>query len=443
MRRPDFAFLYTLLLLAGVFFCASAGATDAPELQLKSVEKALDEARARESQFAKQAEALAAEVAALRGDSINAAKAAQAHEAALSSLESQLAALNAADAVKSRELRSHRAQQTQLLMALERLALNPPEGLALGPGEPVDALRSAELIAAAVPPIEAEARALSQEIATLAALRRQIADAEAQHRAERAGLDREQTRLAAIIARKSVLQEQTQQGMQENNQRQMQLASQAADLQQLIERLEQERKLRDAEAQKRREAEERRRAEAQRREAERQARLAEPHPDHRGENSGTRVEVMAPPPVLTDPAKPKAIRSFAKARGLVVYPASGQVLRRYGENDELGVASKGVTFETRSGGQVISPFDGRVLFAGPFRGYGQILIIEHSDGYHSLLAGLERIDGTVGQWLVAGEPVGTMPKGEDKPRLYLELRHDGQPINPMPWLATRDEKVSG
>ena len=442
MRRPDRAFARLLLLVAGIFFCAPAGAADPPELQLKSVEKALDETRAQESQFAKQAETLAAEIAALRGDSINAAKAAQAHEAALSSLEGQLAALNAADAVKSRELKRHRAQQTQLLMALERLALNPPEGLALGSGKPVDALRSAELIAAAVPPIEAQARALSQEIATLAALRRQIADAEAQHRAERTGLDREQTRLAAIIARKSVLQEQAQQGMEESNQRQMQLASQAADLQQLIDRLEQERKIRDAEAQKRREAEERRRAEAQRREAERQARLATPQ-GHRGENSGTRVEVMAPPPIVADPGKPKSIRSFAKARGLVVYPASGQLLRRYGESDELGVASKGVTFETRSGGQVIAPFDGRVLFAGPFRGYGQILIIEHSDGYHSLLAGLERIDGTVGQWLVAGEPVGTMPKGEEKPRLYLELRHDGQPINPMPWLATRDEKVSG
>ena len=71
-----------------------------------------------------------------------------------------------------------------------------------------------------------------------------------------------------------------------------------------------------------------------------------------------------------------------------------------------------------------------MVFAGPFRGYGQILIIGHGDGYHSLLAGLDRIDSSVGQWLVAGEPVGTMPDGAGKPRLYLELRHDNQPINP-------------
>jgi septal ring factor EnvC (AmiA/AmiB activator) len=71
------------------------------------------------------------------------------------------------------------------------------------------------------------------------------------------------------------------------------------------------------------------------------------------------------------------------------------------------------------------------------------LIIEHGDGYHSLLAGLERIDGVVGQWLVAGEPVGIMPSGDREAALYLELRHNGQPINPLPWLATRDDKVSG
>ena len=91
----------------------------------------------------------------------------------------------------------------------------------------------------------------------------------------------------------------------------------------------------------------------------------------------------------------------------------------------------------------MAPFDGQVMFAGPFRGYGHILIIGHGDGYHSLLAGLDRVDCSVGQWLVAGEPVGAMPEGTEKPRLYLELRHNNQPINPLPWLVTHAEKVNG
>jgi septal ring factor EnvC (AmiA/AmiB activator) len=127
----------------------------------------------------------------------------------------------------------------------------------------------------------------------------------------------------------------------------------------------------------------------------------------------------------------------------MLLPVAGKLKRRYGENDEFGAASKGILIRASPGGQVVAPFDGRIEFAGPFRGYGQILIIEHGDGYHSLLAGLERIDGVVGQWLVAGEPVGIMPTGDREAALYLELRRHGQPINPSPWLATRDDKVSG
>ena len=85
---------------------------------------------------------------------------------------------------------------------------------------------------------------------------------------------------------------------------------------------------------------------------------------------------------------------------------------------------------------MVSPYSGTIVFAGPFRSYGQLLIIEHGDGYHSLLAGLSRIDGTVGQWVAAGEPVGAMaPLSVGGPSLYVELRHNGEPVDPLPWLA--------
>ena len=440
MPGPELSRFATLpLLLAGLLVCATARADETPQQQLKSVQQQLEDSRSQAAQYARQAEALAAEIASLRANSIAAAKAAQEHEAALSALEDQLATLNTEETQKAAELKRHRAAQQQLLMALERLARNPPEGLALAPGDPVDALRSALLMGAAVPPLEAEARRLSREIDELAAVRRKIAEAEARHRAERLGLEQQQTQLDALIARKAVLQEEAQHGAEESGQRQLQLAAQASDLQQLIEKLDEARREREAEAARQREAEEQRRAEAERRETEGLMALQQKRPD----GAAPSVIVTAPPPVIPDPSKPPRIRPFRDARGALVYPASGRLMRRFGENDDYGIASKGLTFETRSGAQVVAPFDGRVLFAGPFKGYGQILIIEHGDGYHSLLAGLDRVEGTVGQWLVAGEPVGTMPRGEEKPHLYLELRHDGQPINPMPWLATRDEKVSG
>jgi septal ring factor EnvC (AmiA/AmiB activator) len=427
------------LMAAPLGLASPARAADSPEQQLKSVNKALAESRRKDADFAKQAQKLAAELDTLRENEVAAAKTAQDHEAALTALEDKLATLTEEAARKSEELKRRGQQQTQLLMALARLSRNPPEGLALAPGEPLDAVRSATLMGAAIPPIITAARTLHQEIDALALLRHDIGEAEARERAERDALSENQVRLAAMIARKSALQAQVQQGASDNNQRLLQLAAQATDLHQLIEKLDSER--REREAEQRRQAEEERRAEAKQRETEREARLGEPRPDA-APGTGA-VEVMAPAPIIPDPSKPKVVRPFAASRGLMVYPASGHLTLRYGENDDLGVASKGITLETRPDARVVAPFDGRILFAGPFRGYGQILIIEHSDGYHSLLAGLDRIEGTVGQWLVAGEPVGTMPGGDAKPRLYLELRHDGQPINPSPWLATRDEKVSG
>ena len=436
MRAPERLRRAVLPLIAAALLCIPAYAAETPEQRLKAVEKQLGDTRQRETQFAREAEALAAEIAGLRNDSVATAKAAQEHETALSALEERLALLGAEEGRKSEELDRHREQQARLLMALERLARNPPEGLALQPGEPIDALRSAMLLGAAVPPLEIEARALGQEIAALALLRRQIAEAQARHRDARLDLETEQDRLAALIERKTELQRLAQHGAEESGQRQTQLAAQAGDLQQLIERLSAERRAREAaEAQKREEEA------AQRREAERQARLAEPPPETPADRAT--VEAELPPPPRLDPSKPAVVRPFAGGHGHLLAPVSGELMRRFGENDELGQTSKGITFESRAAAQVVAPYDGRVLFAGPFRGYGQILIIEHGDGYHSLLAGLDRVESPVGQWLVAGEPVGVMPKGATKPRLYLELRHNGQPINPLPWLATRDEKVSG
>jgi septal ring factor EnvC (AmiA/AmiB activator) len=106
--------------------------------------------------------------------------------------------------------------------------------------------------------------------------------------------------------------------------------------------------------------------------------------------------------------------------------------------------SQGITVETLPLAQVVAPHDGLVVFAGNYRDYGLLLIIDHGEGYHTLLAGLSRIDGTVGQWLLAGEPIGQMGAGSGgKPNLYVELRRHGEPLNPLPWLAANERRVSG
>ena len=118
------------------------------------------------------------------------------------------------------------------------------------------------------------------------------------------------------------------------------------------------------------------------------------------------------------------------------------MVQAFGDRLSTGGEARGLTLETQPGAQIVAPYDGHVVFAGPFRDYGQLLIIEHAEGYHMLLAGFERIDSAVSQTLLAGEPVGVMPTAGN-PRLYFELRQSGRPINPLPWLATPISKVSG
>jgi murein hydrolase activator len=432
-RRAGRAALLLGLLLAG--FSAAAEDPAPPAEQLRTIEKALDESRQSQGRYAAEASALAAEIAELRGASVKAAQVAQETEAAMTDLEQQLARLQESEAEKSAALRRRGTQSEALLMALQRLARQPPEAMALAPGEPVDTVRAGLLISAAIPAIEAQARRLKEELAGLGELRGRIAEKRQALARQSVTLASQELALKTLAARKSLLLDSAAHGAELSAQRLAQLSSQAGDLRELIERLE---------------AEQKKRLEEERRsEAELLARAAA-RPPRRAAAREAAPGVEAPPPgdaklalVPADPARPKELRPFSAAHGAMLLPVSGKLRLRFGENDEFGAASKGLLIEARPGGQVVAPFDGRVEFAGPFRGYGQILIIEHGDGYHSLLAGLERIDSAVGRWLVAGEPVGIMPAGGREPALYLELRRHGQPINPLPWLATRDDKVNG
>ncbi|MEN8198174.1 MAG: peptidoglycan DD-metalloendopeptidase family protein, partial [Pseudomonadota bacterium] len=146
--------------------------------------------------------------------------------------------------------------------------------------------------------------------------------------------------------------------------------------------------------------------------------------------------------------KPAGIRPFP-AKGPITDPVSGRIVKQYGTRNKYGQTERGVTYATRPGAQIVAPHDGLIAFAGPFEGYGHILIIEHDGGYHTLLAGLERLDTSVGQWVLTGEPVGAMgnsaiDKGSDTVGLYLELRRKGQPIDPNRWIASgKQNRTSG
>jgi septal ring factor EnvC (AmiA/AmiB activator) len=428
-RRPRRSPTRAALALA-LALIAAPSAADQPAQQLKAVEKALEESRQSQSKYAEEAQALAAQIEDLRSRSIAAAAAAQQSEAEISAIEQELARLGREEAAKAADLQRRSGQSAELLMTLLRLARDPPEALAFTPGDPVAAVRGGLLLGAAIPQLEAKAAELREELTALAALRADITARRGGLATQNDALAKQELALKALASRKAALQEHAARGAEISGQRLAQLSAEAGDLRDLIERLE---------AEKQKQATERQRAAA---ELLARAATHPPRPVATPEAGAGELAMAEPPRPPSDPP-PKNIRPFTAAHGAMVLPVAGRVTRRYGENDEYGVASKGLVIEARPGGEVVAPFDGRIEFAGPFRGYGQILIIEHGDGYHSLLAGLDRIDGTVGQWLVAGEPVGVMPADGRGAALYLELRRHGLPINPLPWLATPDDKVSG
>ena len=122
-------------------------------------------------------------------------------------------------------------------------------------------------------------------------------------------------------------------------------------------------------------------------------------------------------------------------------PVSAAIVRPFGAAEPGKAPSQGLDLAATTGGEVVAPFDGRVTYAGPFRTLGVVLIIRHGGGYHSLLAGLGRVDVGFDQWVVAGEPVGAMPEAGDTTSttpLNFELRRDGRPVDPQRWVAARD-----
>jgi septal ring factor EnvC (AmiA/AmiB activator) len=415
MRGPLSCLFLVVVGLAAGLMTTPAVAQSRGELE--KLENEIKANRGREAELDQKSRALAKELDALRGRLIAGARASHDGEARLTRLESDLRETKATVRAREQALLQRRRQLTATLSILERLSRNPPRALMLSHGKPIEVVRRTMLLRATLPTIQHRAKDLREEIAELndtrTALARQLTEL------RDAGRDHQSLRrqLEKLIARKDTLLKQTEAEKYRINRKMKKLAREARNLKELFQRLEEDKPP-----------------------PPRTAPLAGRDPD------AQRQRRQATPPRqtarLTVP-KPALLRPFPR-RGPITFPARGQITRRYGENTGYGNTARGITIETRPAARIIAPHDGRVVFAGPFRGYGQILIIEHGGGYHTLLAGLAEVDGSVGQWLLAGEPVGVMARSKDgTPQLYVELRRRGQPVNPQPWFAQSASKVRG
>ena len=411
--------------LAAAAAASSARGAETVDTRLKEVERAIEAGRKTGRALKRKAESLGEELRRTRRQSVATARGIQEHEAEVSRLEADLAQLKQGEMEKTAALGRSRQQFSHVLMALQKIARNPPEALIVQPLTPAQMVRSAILLRAAVPEIEQRAGRLRRGLLLLAQTRREMGERGRQLAAAAETLDEQRTRLAAIMKEKDSLYRRAVARSAKAENRVKTLARKAGDLRDLLRRLESDRLASDKAAREKVEREKVEREKAARDKA------SAPEPAARPANGKRRAT-----------RRPSLL--ISRARGTLPFPAAGRLVGLYGQAMDTGMTRKGILIRTRRAAQVVAPHDGRVMFAGPFRGYGRLLIIEHGEGYHSLLAGLGRIDAILGQSVLTGEPVGLMGSASgDAPELYVELRRAGQPINPLPWLAAQKGKVSG
>ena len=399
-----------------------AQAAGDPAQKLHDVEQRLETKKSESERLKGRAQELKRELDGITVQLVEAAKRVQDQETQVAELEAQLAELETQARLKGDQLRERRQQFAGVVMALTRISRFPPEALIAQPVSPEDTVRSAILLRAAVPAIEIQADGLRAELDELAVARERVIQRRADLDGALARLRDEELRIDAMRKTKAALRAETISKGRAAESQVRKLATEARDLRDLMARLEEERKRREEEA---------------------RAAAKPPSALHVQPDAQTDVRPRG------DVAALGGIGSISKARGQLPFPVVGRLVGLYGQPTEGSMTRKGLSIETRPGAQVIAPFDGSVVFAGPFRGYGQLLIIDHGEGYHSLLAGLGRIDVSIGLDVLAGEPVAAMPGGGvpggdgGESVLYVEFRRDNQPINPLPWLASRKGTPKG
>lgn len=404
---------------------APADRKRAREAELAALTKDMTLSETRQRELKHQIDTIDRHRDALNADLLRTAQRVHSLEEELSATEARLLRLHEnADTVRA-SLHERRGVLAEVLATLERIGRRPPPALAVRPEDALGAVRSAMLLNSVMPGIHDEAQALAADLSELTSLEDRIAGERDRLKSDGGRLAEEKTRIELLLQAKREQAEESRRKLAEESDHARQLAEKATSLKNLIASLESE-------------------IESSRKAAEAAAKAAR-------ENAGK----AKPSDPFSDPGRLAPAVAFAETRGKLHLPVAGATLRAYGERDSLGTPAEGLSIATRNDARVTAPSDGWVVYSGPFRSYGQLLILNAGDGYHVLLAGMDEIDAQLGQFVLAGEPVGSMGStqlasaatldlGSTRPVLYIEFRKDGSSIDPSPWWARpEDEKVRG
>ncbi|WP_306258904.1 murein hydrolase activator EnvC [Pararhizobium sp. IMCC21322] len=446
------AFLIRCVVLMSLCLFAGMAAAETPrevKLRLEMEQRAKDLANLqasievtaeREAELAADVQALEQTRATLNTELIEAAQRSRTLEDSISNSEVRLDASLETEEVIRLSLLKRRALLGEILATLQRMGRSPPPALLVRPEDVMSAIRSAMLIGAVLPDVRGQAEKLASDLDELVAVRTEIEDTTNQLKSDYKALSEEQTRLALLLDKKREEVSESTSELAIQQQKASELGKEAVSLKELIGSMEEQIAAVQKAQQDSIDAAETARREAAQRAAART----------------TTSKLQA----LGDQGRIAPAISFDDAKGLLPLPVSGALLADFGSPDETGDDSKGISIAARPGSAVIAPADGWVVYAGPFRTYGQLLILNAGDDYHLVLAGMETINVELGQFVLSGEPIATMgsrklanlvtadagsiTNGDDRSltdsnvtdgpaALYVEFRKDGVSIDPSSW----------
>jgi septal ring factor EnvC (AmiA/AmiB activator) len=388
--------------------------------ELKATREQQRQSVENEAALKREIEQIGADRRKLNKDLIDTATRLRGVEVKIEATQARLEPLDANERNIRKSLDARRAVIGEVLAALQRIGHRPPPALIARPEDALQAVHTAMVLGAVLPEMRHQVEALAKDLNELVKIRKKITDERDRLKAEIVSLGEERARMQALIAERQKQQAEREKALGAERARASDLAKKADNLKDLIAKLEQGL---DPETRAAREV---------------------------AIRSTTRPVFAA----LHDPGRLAPAVAFASLRGQIPIPVNGVKLKDFGAPDGVGGLEKGVSIATRAGAQVTSPADGWVVYAGPFRSYGQLLILDAGGGYHILLAGMGRISVDLGQFVLTGEPVAVMGNGSrvaailatgsSQPVLYIEFRKGGTPVNPSPWWAAGEgEKVRG
>jgi murein hydrolase activator len=397
-------------------------------IELRGVEDTLRQSEEQRRAIEAEIDSVRADRARLSAALIDTTAKVQDAERGAAAAADKLAGLNATADQLAHSLEGRRGVIADVLGALQRMGADPPPAILVKPNDMSEAVRAATVMGSVIPELKSEIEAARHDLDALAKTRESIARERDELTEKGRALAVDKMRLAALIDARQQSLASAQDALGSQHERADELARRATSLKDLIARLDSENAARKAAA-----------------DAAHAADAA----------TAAAIEARAQAAPAGDTARLKPEIAFADAKGQVPLPAAGSILKTFGSPDDLGGIERGVSLATPAGATVSAPADGAVLFAGAYRSYGQLLIIDAGGGYYVLLAGMDRINVESGEFVLAGEPVGMMGDGSARmatsaavgaarPVLYIELRKDGTAIDPGPWWAKSDiEKARG